>query len=354
MNKRKTICIVSPYPPPLGGMAIQAQKMGRLLKESGYDVVAVKTNADIPPPLAFLSRFKGIRTIATVLFFLKNLNSALNRTSVVYFFTGFFDFFFWVTYPALILIKLRKKRVILSVRGGGAREFFKKYKKLLAPVFYQVDTFTAPSGFLKDVFKEFFDIDPVLVPNIADLDQFQYMDRKVIQPKFIVTRSLEDIYNVECVIQAFNLIHDEYPDAGLGIVGDGTRRRDLERLVTKLDLKDCVTFYGRVEHSKIQNYYKKYDVFINASKVDNLPGTILESFACGLPVVTTSPGGIPYMVKDGKTGILVKDDDCQALADKTIELLQFPEKANALAKNARKEIYSYSWEKIKPVLFELL
>ncbi len=352
--KKKTICSVSPYPPPLGGMAIQALKMGRLLEESGYDVIAVKTNADIPKPLAFLSKIKGVRTIVTVLFFLKNLNTALKRTSVVYFLTGFFDFFFWVTYPALLLIKLRKKRIILSVRGGGAREFFKKYKRVLAPIFSQVDTFTAPSGFLRDVFREFFDIDPVIVPNIADLDQFQYKDRKTIQPKIIVTRSLEDIYNVECVIQAFKLIHDKYPTARLGIVGDGTLRLNLESLVMKLRLTDCITFYGRVEHSDIQNYYNEYDIFVNASKVDNLPGTILEAFACGLPVVTTSPGGIPHMVKDGETGILVKSGDCQSLADETIKLLKTPEKANALAKNARKEIYAYSWDKIKTVLFELL
>ena len=354
MNKPKTICIVSPYPPPLGGMAIQAQKMGRLLKESGYDVIAVKTNADIPESFGFLSKIKGIRTIVTVLFFLKNLNNALNHTSVVYFLTGFFDFFFWVTYPGLLLIKLRKKRVILSVRGGGAREFFEKYKTVLAPIFSRIDTFTAPSGFLREVFKEFFNIEPVLVPNIADLEQFKYKDRKKIQPRIIVTRSLEDIYNVECVIRAFNLIHDQYPRAMLGIVGDGSKRNELEDLVKKLNLTGSITFYGRVEHSKIQNYYADYDIFMNASKVDNLPGTILEAFACGLPVITTNPGGIPYMLEDDKTGILVKNNDYHALAEKAIELLKSPEKANFLAKNAREEIYAYSWEKIKIVLSELL
>lgn len=353
MNKEKTLCIVSPYPPPLGGMAIQAQKMGKLLIESGYDVIAVRTNAELPASLGFFSRIKGVRTILTVLCFLKNLNTALRRTNVVYFLTGFFDFFFWVTYPGLILIKLRKKRVILSVRGGGARKFFNKYKRLLTPIFSQVDTFTAPSGFLRDVFKEYFNIEPVLLPNIADLEQFQYKNRTTFRPRIIVTRSLEDIYNVECVIRAFNLIHDQYPEAVLGIVGNGSRRADLEQLVKKLQLADCITFYGRVDHSRIQDFYEDHDIFMNASKVDNLPGTILEAFACGLPVVTTNPGGIPYMVEDGKTGVLVENNDCQGLAEKTIELLKFPEKANTLARNAREETYFYSWERIEKILFNL-
>jgi len=349
----KHILVVSPLPPPLGGMAIQATKMIQCLAKSGYTVTAVRTNAVLPRRLAFLSKFKGLRTLATVATFLIDLNRALGPADVVYFLTGFFNFFFWVTYPALVLIKIRKKRVILSVRGGGAREFFQRYKRLLVPIFRRVDTFTAPSGFLRDVFIEFFGIEPIIVPNIADLDQFRYRARTSIRPKFVVTRSLEDIYNVECVINAFQLIHVKYPDARLGIVGDGSLRASLERLVKQLHLEGSVVFYGRVNHSEIQNIYNKYDIFINASKVDNLPGTILESFACGLPVVTTNPGGMPYLVREGETGVLVESNDCRSLAEKALWLLQHPEAALSMAKTARQEINQYSWEAIHTILFKL-
>jgi len=335
-------------------MAIQAEKTVSLLRESGFEVLKVKTNADIPKNYTFLSKIKGFRTLLNLFFFLKHLNKTLPNIYVVYFLTGFFNFFFWVTLPALLLINIHGKKVILSARGGGAKDFFRKYGFLLSPVFKKVDVITTPSGFLQDAFVDAFNIKPVIVPNIADLRQFRFRERHSIAPKILTTRSLEEIYNVQCVIKAFKNVHERFPESKLGIAGDGSRRAALEQLVIELNLKDCVTFYGSVEHSKIQDLYDQYDIYVNASNVDNLPGTILEAFASGLPVVSTNPGGIPYMVENGKTGLLVEKNDCDALAERVIELLKDPELAFRLSRNARKECEKYSWKYVKKLLIPLL
>ncbi len=353
-NRRPSIALVSPFPPPYGGMAIQAHKLVTLLSESGFQVIPVRTNADVPKSISFLSKIKGIRTLLNLILFLRNLRKALVQVEVVYFLTGFFNFFFWVTYPALILIKLHGKRVILSARGGGAREFFSKYERLVRPILKRVDVITTPSGFLKDAFVEAFNIKPVIVPNIADLEQFKFRERTQLQPRLLVTRSLEEIYNVGCVIKAFQKVHNRFPDSRLGVVGDGRERSKLEALVYQLGLSDSVTFYGCVAHEKIQDIYDQYDIFVNASNVDNLPGTILEAFASGLPVVSTNPGGIPYMVEDGVTGLLVEKEDYNALADNVIKLLEQPEFVLSLSRNAREECSKYSWEHVKIVLLPLL
>ncbi len=115
-------------------MAIQAQKMVSLLNEAGMKVIAVKTNADLPDGLRFISKVKGLRTMIRLFSFLNNLHKILPHVETVYFLTGFFNFFFWVTYPALILIKLHGKKVILSARGGEARLFFQKYRLLVKPI----------------------------------------------------------------------------------------------------------------------------------------------------------------------------------------------------------------------------
>jgi len=279
----KAICVVSPFPPPHGGMAVQAQKLVTLLEESDLRVIAVRTNADFPKRVAFLSEIKGIRTLLNLFLFLRNLHKALVHVEVVYFLTGFFNFFFWVTYPALLLIKMHKKRVVLSARGGAARKFFRKYSMLLKPILKTVDQITAPSGFLQDAFVEVFDIRPTIVPNIADLKQFTFRERSPIRPRLLVTRSLDQIYNVSCVIKAFEKVYKHFPDSKLGIAGEGTERRELEELVLRLGLSDRVTFFGRVDHARIQNIYDEYDISVNASNVDNVPGTILEAFASGLP-----------------------------------------------------------------------
>ena len=335
-------------------MAIQAQKMVSLLEKTGIKVIAVKTNADLPGGLHFISKVKGLRTIAGLFLFLNNLHKALSKVELVYFLSGFFNFFFWVTYPALILIKLHGKKVILSARGGEAGRFFQKYGIFIKPILKRVDAISVPSGFLKEAFKELLGLDAAIVPNIADFNQFRFRQRKPVRPKLLVTRSLEEIYNVDCVIKAFKKVHDYFSESTLGVVGDGSQRAVLEKLVAELNLTDHVTFYGRIEHSKIQNYYDQYDIFVNASNADNLPGVILEAFASGLPVISTRAGGIPYMVEDGITGLLGAIGDYEALGEKVIKLVKNPELASRLVNNARIECQKYSWDNVKTVLIPLL
>jgi glycosyltransferase involved in cell wall biosynthesis len=353
-NRNKTVCVISPFPPPYGGMAIQAQKMVSLLEGTGMSVKAVKTNADLPDSLWFLSEVKGLRTIIRLFCFLGDLHKILPQVEVVYFLTGFFNFFFWVTYPALILIKLHGKKVILSARGGEAKSFFKKYGMLVKPILKRVDAISVPSGFLRDIFWEAFNMRATIVPNVADFEQFKYRKRERVLAKLLVTRSLEEIYNVGCVIRAFKKVHDYFPESSLGIVGDGSQRASLEKLVAGLNLTDSVSFHGKIEHSKIQDFYDQYDIYINASNADNLPGVILEAFASGLPVISTRAGGIPYLVKDGVTGLLVDIGDSEALAERVIKLVKDPELALNLTNNARIECQKYSWDNVKTVLIPLL
>jgi len=352
--EKYSIAIVSPFPPPYGGMAIQAQKLVSLLRESGFKVIVIKTNADLPNNLHFMSKVKGLRTILGVLAFLKNLKKILPQVEVVYFLTGFFNFFFWVTYPALILIKMHGKKVILSAHGGEAGRFFRRYGIWVKPILKRVDAISVPSGFLQNAFMEAFNIETEIVPNIVDLNQFKYIERLSIKPKLLTTRSLEKIYNVACVIKAFKKVHDHLPGSFLGIVGDGSQRVELKKLVEDLNLSDRVTFYGKVEHERIQQIYDQYDVYVNASNVDNMPLTILEAFASGLPVVSTRAGGISYMVEDEVTGLLVDLNDHEGMAEKIIQLVKGPDKALILAQNARVECQKYSWEHIKKQLIPLL
>lgn len=353
-ENKKSICIVSPFPPPDGGMAVQAQRLVSKIRGEGWNVIPIETNPHLSKSLKVFSNVKGLRTVIRTFIFLKNLYRALPQVDVVYFLTGFFNFFFWVTYPALILIILFRKRVILSAHGGEAELFFKKYGFLVKPIVNSVDAISVPSGFLRSAFKSSFNMDAKIIPNMIDFGQFQYRERASVQPRILITRSLEEIYNVDCVIRAFKIIHDQYPQSILGIVGDGRQRERLENAVEALGLNESVVFYGRVNHSRIQELYNSYDIYMNASNVDNLPLVILEAFASGLPVVTTKAGGIPYIVEDGVTGLLADKEDSRGLAEQVIKLLKEPEKALRLAQNARRESQKYSWENVRPLLFSLL
>lgn len=348
-----TLCLVSPCPPPLGGMAIQAGKLASCMERGGIHVITVRTNTIFPGMLSWVRHIPFLRTVLNSILFLIQLNKELQSCDLVYFLTGFIDFFFWITLPGIILIKIRGKKLILNARGGGAANFFDHWKYIAGPFIRMADMITTPSLFLKAVFVRYFGIVPEIVPNIADFNQFEFMERKKLSPRLIVTRSLEEIYNVECVIRAFKLIHDKIPESKLDILGNGSLRQDLENKVRDWNLSDSVKFHGVVPHNMIQKYYRNSDIFINASNVDNLPGTILEAFACGLPVVSTNAGGIPYMVEHKKTGLLVERNDHQALADQVFYLLENQREALLMVKNARRECETYSEESVRKILLSL-
>ncbi len=347
------ICLVSPFPPPYGGMAIQAEKMAYHMEKSGIRVTRVKTNATLPRSMIFFSRIPFLRTIVNLILFLTQLDKALKQNELVYFYSGFQNFFLWITLPAIILIKLRKKKIILSARGGNAEAFFTRYNRVVKPSVKRLDAVTAPSGFLSSVFHKFYKMDAIVVPTLADFNQFTFLPRKDFAPRLIATRNLEPAYDVKTIIQSFHIISKKYPDACLGIVGDGSQREELEHLVNELFLADKICFYGQVQHSRIQDIYNKYDIFINASKIDNLPGSILEAFASGLPVISTRSGGIPYMVDDGITGFLVDIGNYQELAAKVIHVIENPVDGRRMAKEGLKQIATYSWANIESKLFPL-
>ncbi len=352
--KKNNICIISPFPPPFGGMAVQAEKLVMLLQENGYEVIKVHTNVDFPKTLSFLKKVPFIRTIIRQLIFLLKLNSTLPNVQCIYFLTGFENFFFWVTYPALILMLIKRKRVILSARGGGARLFFRKYGFFIKPVIKHLNAVTVPSGFLKAAFKEELNIDTTIIPNIVDLKQFLFVKRNEFCPKFIVTRSLEDIYDLPTVIKAFSFVKKRYPEAILGVVGDGSLKPILKKLVKELDIQNSVMFYGEIPHKDIYEIYNQYDIFLNASKVDNLPGAILEAFAAGLPVVSTSSGGIPYMVVHQENGLLSEIEDYESLAINAIKIIENNELGKTLAMNGYLELQKYTWSHIKSILIPIL
>jgi len=334
-------------------MAVQAEKLSWILRQSGIRVVTVRTNAPRSGTYRLISAIPGFRTFLNLLFFLKNLRSALKQSDVIYLMTAFFNFFFWVTYPALILIKVYGKPVILSARGGDAHRFFGKHGKLIRPILDKADAITTPSRFLCKAFWDAFAIKAHVVPNVADLEQFRFVSRERFQAKLLVTRNLEKIYDIGCVIRAFKRVFERFPDAELGIVGEGTLEKQLKSLAAELGVHKQTHFYGPIQHAEIHKLYEKYDIYVNASRVDNLPGSILEAFACGLPVVSTNAGGVPFMVEHGRTGFLVELGDYEQLAAKVIEIVENPAIGRRLAEAAFREAKQYSWEHVGPILLNL-
>jgi len=334
-------------------MAVQAGKLVENLPRFGAGVVPVRVNRR-PSDQGLLHRVKGVRTVATTSRFLRDLLRALPHSDVVVIFSAFFNYFFWVTCPAILLAHAKGKPIILSARGGGAGEFCRRYRPILKPLMKRVHLVTAPSPYLSGVFRALFPVDVRIMRTIIDTEQFRFRERFPLRPRLLAARNLEDIYGIDVIIKAMTTVQKNQPKASLTIAGNGSRMDSLKKLVAKAGLQQQITFVGAVPHHQMPSLYRDHDIFVNASRVDNLPNVILEAFAAGLPVVSTKAGGIPYLVDHGRTGWLADIDDDEGLASAIVHLLERPEEARVLTWNAKKEAEEYSAAAVIPAFLRMV
>jgi glycosyltransferase involved in cell wall biosynthesis len=122
------------------------------------------------------------------------------------------------------------------------------------------------------------------------------------------------------LLTAMKSIHARFPDVFLWLVGDGEQRTALEAQVRQLGLENVVVFAGM--RRDIPEILTAVDIFTLASHVEGMPNAVLEAMAAGLPVVATQVGGVPEIVVDGQTGLLVPPADVQALARGLLTLIE--------------------------------
>ena len=260
---------------------------------------------------------------------------------------------YWGMVPAVFGIlagKLWCKRIIITYHGGGAEEYFAKHAAFVRRWLGKANQVIVLSGFLKEIF-DHYDIPCVVIPNIVVL-QPQIERTRDIAPRFISIRHLEPLYNIPCILRAYEQVLKVYPNATLDILGRGSQREELEAYVQEHQLTG-VTFVGQVPNLQIYDYLTKADIMLSAPKIDNMPVSLLEAMNAGLLVISSRVGGVPYMIDDGKTGLLFESENSNDLADKMLWALEHTEEANNMILAAQKEVQKYSWEKVKKQLFKV-
>ena len=122
----------------------------------------------------------------------------------------------------------------------------------------------------------------------------------------------------------------------------------MRRLTQELGLNGAARFPGFLDMKAKVREGNSADIFLNTNHIDNMPVSVIEACAMGLPVVATNVGGIPNLLTDGETALLVPDDDDEAMVSAVTRLLQDPELAGRLSANGRKLAESFSWEQLHP------
>lgn len=330
------VLLIAPSLDILGGQAVQAT---RLLSCLGAEPELRMAFQPINPRIGFLRQIKFLRTVATFLRYFFEMMFRAWRYDILHVFSAsYYSYSFW-TLPALFFAKLYRKKIILNYRDGQADDHLRNWRSAL-PTIRRMDRVVTPSGFLVDVFARFH-VPAKSIFNIIYMDRFRYRQRRRLRPVFLHNRILEPLYNIECALRAFRIIQNRYPEATLTLAHDGPSRGQLKRFAKELRLENT-TFVGRVPHNRIADLYDSVDLYLTSPNFDCMPGSLLECFASGLPVIATAAGGIPYIAENERTALLAPCDDHEALAQAAFRLLDDEALVERLTRNAYEECKRYS------------
>ena len=340
------LLLVAPALRILGGQAVQANYLlEHLSREPMFEVSFLPHNPQLPRPLRLLQSIKYLRTIVTSALYCINLLIQVPKHDIVHTFSASYFSFLLAPTPAILIARLFGKKVVLNYRSGEAEDHLRCWPRTAVPIMKLAHELIVPSQYLVDVFRKF-DLRASAVANIIDNDRFRFRERRPLLPIFFSNRNLYPLYNVACILRAFAKIQERFPEARLIIAGDGSQRPSLESLARELKLRN-VEFRGRVAPHKMNELYDEAHIFLNSSNIDNMPGSILESFASGMPVVSTSAGGIRCIVTHGRTGLLVPRNDHEGMASWAIKLLESPELATSIVENAYEQCSAYTWPAVR-------
>lgn len=348
MSPKLSIVLVGPIPPPYGGMANQTQQLAELLRSEGQSVTLVPCNATYSP--RWVANVPVLRAVFRLFPYLLRLWREIGSSQLVHVMANSGWSWHLFAAPAIRIAALRGVPVIVNYRGGEAESFLLSSARSVHRTMRKAAALIVPSGFLKATFERF-DMSAAIVPNIVDLRRFSNpQPHRANRRRLLVARNLEPIYDNESAIRALAIVRQTHPDATLTIAGSGPLADALQSLADTLGLNDSVVFTGRLDRDAMADAYRDADIALNPSLVDNMPNSVLEALASGVPVVSTRVGGVPYIVTDGETALLVPPKSPEAMAAAILRLMDDDVLAQRLIDNGLAEVQAYTWPRVWPVL----
>jgi glycosyltransferase involved in cell wall biosynthesis len=327
-------------------MANQCEQLFRLLQQEGVHVDLVRNNPPYYPP--WIGRVPVLRAVFRLLPYVFQLWRAAGRNDVMHILANSGWAWHLFAAPAVWIGRARGAKVILNYRGGNADAFFSRTPRHVFATLRQASVRVTPSSFLQRVFARH-GLDAMIVPNIVDLSRFTPAPLRHFgdSPHIVVTRNLEAIYDIPTAIRAFARVRQAYSGARLTVAGSGPERDRLVALVTDLGLAGSVQFPGRIDNADIPALYASADCMLNPSTVDNMPISILESLASAVPVVSTNVGGIPDVVEDGISALLVPAGDALQMGDQVVRVLSDTRLTEALRNAGLRAAADFAWPAVR-------
>ena len=245
------------------------------------------------------------------------------------------------------LCRFLNLKYIPILHGGDLPKRLKRNPKYCKLLFNYAYKNVSPSNYIKYEFEKCGYHNLVCIPNAIEIEKYPFSAKDFKPIRLLWVRSFSKIYNPQLAVKILKSLHDEGYNASLCMVGpdkDGSLQR-VKAFADSLNVD--VVFKGKLTKTEWVDLSINYNIFINTTNFDNMPVSVIEAMALGLPIVSTNVGGMPFLIKSQHEGLLVEPNDAKGFADAIKDIMSNPEKANKLALEARKKAETFDWQKIK-------
>ena len=257
--------------------------------------------------------------------------------------------FLWAEVACWTLRKAGKPYV-LTLHGGNLPGFSRRWPARVRHLLASATAVTTPSRYLQEQMRPYRD-DLRLLPNPLDVSNYRFRLRAQPRPCLVWLRAFHEIYNPSLAPRVVALLAKEFPDINLIMVGpdkgDGSLQA-MRQVAKELGVAHHIDLPGGVPHEQVPIWMNKGDIFLNTTNVDNMPVSVLEAMACGLCVISTSVGGIPYLLEHEQDALLIPRDDSVAMAAAVRRVLTQPGFAERLSRRARTRAEQFGWSAVLP------
>lgn len=256
-------------------------------------------------------------------------------------------------------------RLVTSFRGFDATKYLRTHPHAYDALFREGDLFLPVSRSLADrlIASGCERAKTVVLHSGIECGKFRYIERRLIEgePVRILTIGrLTEKKGIAYAIRAVARLIASGRDVSFTIVGEGPLRDDLQRLCEELGVSKSVQLIGWRTHAEVVGLIETCHVLLAPSVTgadgdeEGIPNSVKEAMATGMPVVSTSHGGIPELVEDGVSGYLVPERDVEAMADRLRHLIDHPQAWSAMGRAARTRVLAeFDTEKLNDELEQL-
>lgn len=254
---------------------------------------------------------------------------------------------FYFAYLSSQLCRLLHLKYIPILHGGDLPKRLKNSPKLSKSIFKNAFINVAPSAYMQHEFKKFGYSNLVYIPNSIHLKNYHFKQRNRDNINLLWVRSFSEIYNPLLAVKILKSLLNENINATLCMVGpdnDGSLQMT-KKYAEELGVE--VKFTGLLSKQEWIELSEDYNIFINTTNFDNMPVSVIEAMALGLPVISSNVGGLPFLIEDETNGILVNPDNSEAFVSAVKKVVSNTENTHEMTLNARKKVENFDWEVVK-------